>query len=100
MTQAEREKIYQQFVDVCGVDSQKKMAIEEMSELTKELCKSWRCEGAEAIEANTRNIQEEIADTLNMTEQLKRIYGAEEIERIRDEKLQKYAGKLLEKASS
>ena len=35
-------KFYQECIDVWGEDAQIKMCIEEMSELTKELCKNWR----------------------------------------------------------
>ena len=47
-----------------GKDSQMKMAIEEMSELIKELCKNFRGAG------NTDAIAEEIADVEIMLEQL------------------------------
>lgn len=52
-----------------GIDAQTKMAVEEMSELTKELCKSWRGKD------NADHIAEEIADVEIMLAQLKMIYG-------------------------
>jgi len=52
-----------------GIDSQRMMAIEEMSELIKELSKNKR--GQDNIDA----IAEEIADVEIMTEQLKIIYN-------------------------
>lgn len=51
-------------VKTYGKDSQMKMAIEEMSELTKELCKNFRGAG------NTDAITEEIADVEIMLEQM------------------------------
>ena len=38
----ENREFYQRCIDVWGEDAQIKMCIEEMSELTKELCKNWR----------------------------------------------------------
>lgn len=55
-------------VKVYGKDAQCKMAIEEMSELIKELCKSFR--GAD----NLDHIAEEIADVSIMLEQLQIIF--------------------------
>lgn len=52
-----------------GLSSQMLMCIEEMSELTKELCKYHRCIGKEA------NIIDEIADVKIMVEQLEYIFG-------------------------
>lgn len=46
-----------------GEDSQMKMLLEEMSELQKEICKSWR--GAD----NVDHIAEEIADVEIMLDQ-------------------------------
>lgn len=51
-------------VKTFGKESQMKMAIEEMSELTKELCKNFRGAG------NTDAIAEEIADVEIMLEQM------------------------------
>ena len=92
----EFKKAYQQFLDEWGEDSQERMAIEEMSELTKELCKKMRLCYDDFGEANeqklqitNQNIKEEIADVLNMAEQLELYYGEEEIEKIRKQKIQR-----------
>ena len=61
-----------------GYKMQTMVAIEEMSELTKELVKFMRGE------ANTDAIAEEIADVEIMLHQLKIIYG------IKDEDIEKY----------
>lgn len=58
----------QKAVQVFGKDSQCKMAIEEMSELTKEICKNFRGK------PNIDRIAEEIADVKIMLEQLEIIY--------------------------
>ena len=96
MNPAEREEYYEFFLKKWGADSQKKMAVEEMSELTKEICKSWR----EDLGDNTREIREEIADTLNMVEQLRYLYGFDEVEKIRDEKLKKCMDKATKNNGS
>ena len=87
---------YQTFLDAWGQEAQERMAIEEMSELTKELCKKIRLERDDFSEMNDeklkktiQNIKEEIADVLNMAEQLEIYYGIEEIEKIREEKMER-----------
>lgn len=57
-----------------GINEQFNVAIEEMSELTKELCKNMRgCE-------NTDNIIEELADVYIMLENIKIIYQIQDKE--------------------
>ena len=56
-------------IEVYGKDMQLTVAVEEFSELTKELCKHKR--GANNID----NIVEEMADCYIMLEQLKIIFG-------------------------
>ena len=87
---------YEKFLDAWGQESQERMAIEEMSELTKELCKKIRLtrddfseNNEEKLEKTVKNIKEEIADVLNMAEQLEVYYGIEEIEKIREEKMKR-----------
>lgn len=87
---------YKKFLDAWGEESQERMAIEEMSELIKELCKKIRLERDDFSENNEEklaktieNVKEEIADVLNMAEQLEFFYGAEEIEKIREEKMKR-----------
>ena len=87
---------YQKFLDAWGQEAQERMAIEEMSELTKELCKKIRLirddfseNNEEKLKKTISNIKEEIADVLNMTEQLQIYFGVEEIDAIRDEKIKR-----------
>lgn len=65
----ERVQIYRQAVDTWGAENQEKMAVEEMSELTKEICKHWR--GSDNLDA----VADEIADVTIMLEQLRLIYN-------------------------
>lgn len=88
---------YQFFIDKFGIDSQRLMCIEEMSELTKELCKLDRYKGTNKEEQILDNIREEIADVLNMSEQLEYFYGSERIEQIRKEKIDRELGRLNKK---
>ena len=63
----DKEKIYRKTIGKYGIAAQLDMAIEEMSELTKEICKIKRGKG------NYMNLVEEMADVEIMLEQLKMI---------------------------
>lgn len=65
----DRKKVYQAALRKWGVDLQTMMAVEEMSELTKEICKIKR--GKIDLDA----LADEIADVTIMLEQLRMIYG-------------------------
>lgn len=65
----ENKELYQQVTDKWGVDAQLTKAIEELSELIKEICKDKLDIGI------TENIAEEVADVEIMCEQLRFIYG-------------------------
>ena len=65
----DRKKVYQAALRKWGVDLQTMMAVEEMSELTKEICKIKR--GKMDLDA----LADEIADVTIMLEQLRGIYG-------------------------
>ena len=97
LTEKERDELLQNFINAWGEDSQKMMAIEEMSELIKELCKSWRdLDDADKMAENKHNICSEIADVLITVGQMRRIYGAEEVDDIMDYKLKRGAKRLAE----
>ena len=69
-TELNRPKdIYQEDIETFGKDMQLTVAVEELSELTKEICKHKR--GAD----NKENIIEEIADVYIMLCQLEIIFG-------------------------
>lgn len=59
---------YKQAINTYGEKAQKLMAIEEMSELTKEICKDFRGK------LDREHLIEEIADVLITTDQLMIIY--------------------------
>lgn len=85
-----RYDTYDVAVSVYGKPSQLIMAMEEMSELTKELSKNMR--GA----MNVRAISEEIADVEIMLEQLKIIFANRaEVDRQKSEKLKRLSDRLV-----
>lgn len=63
--------ILEKAIEVYGADLQKQVAIEEMSELIKEICKDFRRQG------NREHIIEEMADVDIMLKQLMIIYNIE-----------------------
>lgn len=65
----ENNSVFKRAIETYGVDSQLNVAIEEFSELIKEICKHKR--GAD----NTGAIVEEMADCYNMLEQMQMIFG-------------------------
>ena len=65
----DRKKVYQAALRKWGADLQTMMAVEEMSELAKEICKIKR--GKMDLDA----LADEIADVTIMLEQLREIYG-------------------------
>ena len=78
-------------IEAWGEDSQMKMLLEEMSELQKEICKSWR--GAN----NVDHIAEEIADVEIMLEQLKLMTGSvDKVKTFREQKLRRLEQRLDE----
>ena len=64
---------YKQAIQTYGVRPQKLMAIEEMSELTKEICKDFRGK------LNREHLVEEMADVLITIEQLAIIYEISDV---------------------
>lgn len=78
-------------IEAWGEDSQMKMLLEEMSELQKEICKSWR--GAN----NVDHIAEEIADVEIMLDQLKLMTGSvDKVKTFREQKLRRLEQRLDE----
>ena len=70
---AERRRIYTYAIDRWGIKGQLLMVIEEMSELTKEICKSFRGKD------NLDEIADETADVLIMIEQMRMILGLDDM---------------------
>lgn len=78
----DRKAVLRKAIDTYGEESQAKMMIEEMSELTKELCKLFRGE------ADTGHILEEMADVQIMLDQMRMIFGdTSELEKAKVERL-------------
>lgn len=67
----ESSQVLEKAIKVYGKDLQKQVAIEEMAELTKEICKDFRGKG------NREHIIEEMADVCIMLDQLMIIYDIE-----------------------
>ena len=87
MTHKDRLEAYDKFTEEWGVQSQYNQAIEEMAELTQTLCKLTRPDLQDKYDMYVQQTKEEIADVLNCVEQLEYMFGAKDIENIRDYKL-------------
>ena len=92
-------EFYKRCIDIWGEDAQIKMCIEEMSELTKELCKNWRKSKMNTPE-QIDHICEEIADVQNMVDQMQVIFGVEKVEKYRKEKIERTQKRLDEEMNS
>lgn len=88
----QENNVYQGAVDAYGKQSQEWMIVEELSELTKEICKHQRGEN------NTQHIIEEIADVMIMIEQAKLIYQIDDtdIKNAIEKKTERLRKRLLE----
>nr|DAV75044.1 MAG TPA: nucleoside triphosphate pyrophosphohydrolase [Caudoviricetes sp.] len=74
MTYQEITDTYKQAIDLYGEKAQKLVAIEEMSELTKEICKDFRGQ------LNREHLIEELADVTITIDQLMMMYEISEEE--------------------
>lgn len=85
-----RNKILQDAVRIWGRDAQSLMMIEEMSELTKAICKFYRAEDDASARPAIENIREEMADVQIMLDQMKIMFGyADDQERAKLDRLEK-----------
>lgn len=85
----ERKEVYLSAIEKWGIDLQSCMAIEEMSELTKEICKIRR--GKNDPDA----LADEIADVTIMLEQLRIMFCLNELVcQHMDEKITRLKGRL------
>lgn len=85
-----RDDLYKKALETYGLEAQLDMLVEEMSELTKEVCKRKRGR------ANDLQILQEVADVEIMLEQLKRLFPAGSFSMIKDEKLKRLEKRLQE----
>lgn len=74
MTQEEKNKILVRAIATYGEESQMNIAIEEMAELTKALCKYKRAQATCEKDAAIGNIIEEMGDVQIVLDQLKIIF--------------------------
>lgn len=70
-----QNKILNDAVRTWGRDAQMLMMVEEMSELTKEICKFYRAADDASASAVAGNIREEMADVQIMLDQMKIMFG-------------------------
>ena len=84
-----RDEILKKALQHYGANSQRIVAIEEMSELTKELCKVSRGE------ENIAHIAEEIADVHIMLDQMEILFDCrKQVELVESEKLERLLKRL------
>ena len=81
---------YKQAIETYGVRTQKLMAIEEMSELTKEICKDFRGQ------LDREHLIEEMADVIITIYQLLMMYeiGDDEIQQMCEKKMERLKERL------
>ena len=70
-----RSGILHEAVRTWGQDAQTLMMVEEMSELTKAICKLYRATDDGSASAAVENIREEMADVQIMLDQMKIMFG-------------------------
>lgn len=90
------ENAYKAFGKAWGFVAQASMAVEETSELNKEIMKYLRYSRFEQTPEVTQKLADikvdliqEVADALNCVEQVKFLVGAEEVEKIRKQKIER-----------
>lgn len=89
MTTEERRALLDRAITTYGASAQMDMAVEEMAELTKALCKIKRAQAGCEVTAAIGNVIEEMADVQIMLDQLRIIFhrSTEEIEEAKLERL-------------
>lgn len=88
MTTEERRALLDRAITTYGAPAQMDMAVEEMAELTKALCKVKRASCAAEAKAALENAVEEMADVQIMLDQLRIIFGRSTAE-IEEDKLRR-----------
>lgn len=81
--------IYKKAIKIWGFKAQLLLAIEEMSELTKELCKY-----VNRQDGNSDKICEEVADVEIMIEQLRECFDSQIINKFKKEKLERLKSRI------
>lgn len=89
MCYTDREKVYRKAAEIYGVEMQLVVAVEELSEVTKELCKQARGMG------DPLALAEEVADAAIMLEQVQMIFGiGDEVSAFMDNKVMRLKDSL------
>lgn len=88
MTTEERRALPDRAITTYGAPAQMDMAVEEMAELTKALCKIKRAQAGCEVTAAIGNVIEEMADVQIMLDQLRIIFGRSTAE-IEEDKLRR-----------
>lgn len=84
MSHAERLAVYKAAFEKFGIEMQMVVAIEEMSELAKELCKTIRCRH------RSDGLLEELADAQIVIEQMRELFDPDgEVEELMTAKVQR-----------
>lgn len=96
MTTEERRALLDRAITAYGAPAQMDMAVEEMAELTKALCKVKRVSCAAEAKAVLENVVEEMADVQIMLDQLRIIFhrSTEEVEEVEEAKLERLKNRL------
>lgn len=96
MTTEERRALLDRAITTYGAPAQMDMAVEEMAELTKALCKIKRAQAGCEVTAAIGNVIEEMADVQIMLDQLRIIFhrSTEEVEEVEEAKLERLKNRL------
>lgn len=86
------KRVFAEALATYGSDAQRKMLLEEMSELQKEICKNWRGRN------NLCEIAEEIADVEIMLDQMKILFqNSDLVRQFREQKVDRLHKRLTAK---
>ena len=99
ITAEERRALLDRAITAYGAPAQMDMAVEEMAELTKALCKIKRAQAGCEVTAAIGNAIEEMADVQIMLDQLRLIF-ARSTDEVEEEKLRRLLGRLNSYAES
>lgn len=103
MNEQERTRTYYKALEIWGKDTQVEMTIEKMAELTFALQKLKRLLNIDGVTTNIpitkaiQNVQEEVSDVWIMMNQLKIIFGIEDINKIIRNKLRRLLNRIENK---
>lgn len=87
---------YNKCIETWGIDSEIRLCVEEMSELTKELMKYYRYGEMNCSKELKDHIIEEIADVQNTVDQMQNIFGEEAVNEVREKKMERLNKRLNE----